>query len=122
MAAVLLLIAVVLVHAVAPHHAPVLLAAEAKPHVLGKPQAERDSADAQVHHPAHLHHDPRDPVALPSRTQTNIAAVGEGTHADASDGAAPSGTAVTHVLTARDRHNPTGASAPTLSILQTFRC
>jgi hypothetical protein len=76
----------------------------------------------QAHHPANLHHGQRGPLALPNRTQCNIAAVDNDTQADAADCAAPSGTAVSHVVTARDRHNPTGASTPTASILQTFRC
>jgi hypothetical protein len=124
LAALLLLVTVVFVHAATPHHmsAPALLIAEVKPQVHEEPPAKHDAMADQAHHPANLHGGHCAPLTLRRRGQMNVMAIpGGGGWQTAVQ--APHGEATVSLLaTARDRRDPTGGTAPTPSALQTFRC
>ncbi|MFE2597321.1 hypothetical protein ACFXCZ_12565 [Streptomyces sp. NPDC059396] len=122
-AALLMLVAVVLVHAVTPHHAwttPRVNAVSqtqdrvhSTPHLMFEVQA-----------PISLHDDQQDPLALPNRVQNSLVAMGaiDGSQTDDAVRENYGATTASHLATARNRHRPTGAAAPTPSTLQTFRC
>ncbi|QXE38464.1 hypothetical protein KQY30_33760 [Streptomyces sp. GMY02] len=122
-AALLMLVAAVLVHAVTPHHAWTAPRVNAASH----PQDQVHSTPHlmfEVQAPSSLHDDQQDPLALPNRVQNSPLALGA-VDGSQTDGAVPEthdAIAASHPATARDRHRPTGAAAPTPSTLQTFRC
>ncbi|MYZ38889.1 MULTISPECIES: hypothetical protein [unclassified Streptomyces] len=122
-AALLMLVAVVLVHAVTPHHAgttPRVNAAGQTPdQIRSGPHLLFD----QIQAPSSLHDDQQDPLALPNRVQNSPGAMGaaDGSQMDDAAWETRGSTAVSYPATARNRHRPTGAAAPTPSTLQTFR-
>ena len=107
LAALLLLITVVFVHAATPHHmsAPALLIAEVKPQVHEEPPAKHDAMADQAHHPANLHGGHCAPLTLRRRGQMNVMAIpGGGGWQTAVQ--APHGEATVSLLaTARDRRD-----------------
>ncbi|MFJ9214042.1 hypothetical protein [Streptomyces sp. NPDC102264] len=125
-AALLLLVAVVLVHAVTPHHAwtsprTTNAASQTQDQVRSGPHPTFDQVQPSG---SSLHDDQQDPASVLSRVQNSPVAVEatDGGQTDAVVRGSHRTRLDSHPATARDRHHPTGAVTPTPSTLQTFRC
>jgi hypothetical protein len=125
MAVLFMLVAVVLVHAVTPHHTSAPPRADTASQAPDQIRSGPHSVPQQVRAPSKtLHDDQQDPVPLLNRVQNTPVATGDadGSHMDGAVRESHSLSLLSHSTTARDRHRPAGSVTPTLSTLQTFRC
>ena len=124
LAAMVVLVTVLFVHTATPQAAsiPAPSVAAAKLQVDERPPFEGDTMDAQAP-PAHPHGNRCAPITLPRRAQNSaFPAPDGGNRQSAAVCAGTGGSAASLLTTVWDRRNPSGRTAPTPSMLQTFRC